>query len=717
MAKATSIAYSEQRLKQVLQLNAEGVSIPSLIQAFALKDSDRSQIETTLKALVDEGFAVSDGEGKYAAVKPMSDLAVATVGKVSAGKPVVLTVEGTGDDFPFRVTLKEVKRLLKEKKLHEGDRIAVVLSRHDGAELKARCFGKFNNDKSPVIVGHFNQRASNPTFKTHDKAIKTAFAAVGAVPEEIDGKKSYWAQLPADFDPFHPVLQIGEQRWDPDTGTPIAEILARKHGVEIKHPAAAKSEAKEVVQWLVPFKNRRDLTQERILVIDPKDAKDHDDGIMVQRTPEGFRTLVVIADVPYYVRPGSQLDQSARNRGFSHYFEDDTYHMLPKRLVEHASLKEGAPKPVIYVEQFWDESGNAVGEPEIGAGVIAAQKQMTYGEFQDLVEKNSSNIQSYLEFGDIIIPRMRFEDSLSFDGDTGANRESYSQALVQALMIEANSAIAGHLLANDMPFLSRAHSGSDNHYAFEETKEKLEEWGYDVPDDIRDMNAATLNGIIRESQHRGEQRRVENLIRQKFLHRAVYTTVPLSHFGLNRPYYTHGTSPVRRYADIIALRAVHTTLGNSELGLSEEDIDAMPRTGTTLNYLQDVNRRVAQDRPKYYAVRDLMRLEGHMVRATLHRVEHGQVELILPERFGLRKVFDTARLPPNWHARSDRKSLLYNRNTIVPENAQVRLRITNVRPHEAEWDFEGLEPVISHKKAMPAERPAPAARPCLPAAA
>lgn len=712
MAKTASpIEYSESRLRQALELNATPVSVTSMVQAFGLKEADKPHVENTLKALVKEGFAVCDRNGKYAAVEPMSDLVVARVGKITPGRPVNLYPQGVEDDFPFPITLSanQVRKQTGAKTLHEGDKIAVVLWRYNGAELKARFVDKFTDRKLPTIVGHFNEKsgASSPTFSTHDSGIKTLFAATGHIPDHLDRKKSYWASIPDDFDPFHPWLQIGEQKWDPDTGTPIAEILAKKHGVQIKHPLAARAEAKTTIQRDVDFDGRRDLTEERILVIDPKDARDHDDGILVQRTPDGFRTLVVVADVPFYVRPGSELDKSARNRGFSHYFDDDTYHMLPKRLVEHASLSSGTQKPVIYVEQFWDESGNAVGYPEIGAGVIASQKQMTYGQFQDLVDNNNPNIQSYLEFGDIMIPRMRFEDSLSFDSDSACSRESYSQALVQALMVEANSAIAEHLLYKDIPFLSRAHSGSDNLFAFEETKERLETWGYEVPDDMRDMNASMLNNLIRESQLRGQQQQVETLIKSKFLHRAVYSTVPLSHFGLNRENYTHATSPIRRYGDILTLRGVHTSLGNDELGLSEADIDTMARTAGILNNLQDVNRRVALDRPKYYAVRDLLRLEGHMVRATLHRVERDRVEILLPERFGLRKSFDVARLPENWTVRPYTNSLIYNGDTIVPERSNVRVRIANVRPHEADWDFEGLEPVISRKTAPASSAPRP----------
>lgn len=709
MAKTAPIKYTEDRLKQALQLNAEGVSVPTLIQAFGLKDADKPKIEYALQALKDEGFAFSDRHGKYSASAPMSDLAIAHVGKIIPGQSIPLRLEGVDEDFAFRVTMSanQIKKFIGEKAVHEGDRIAVVLWRYNGAELKARYVGKFTNGKSPAIVGHFNDRADSPSFAPHDSGIKTTFTAVGTVPEAINRKKSYWAAIPDDFDPFNPRLQIGEQKWDPDTGTPIAEIIARKYNVQVKHPMAAREEAREMVKHPTPFLERRDLTDERILVIDPTYAKDHDDGILIQRTRDGFRTLVVVADVPYYVRAQGELDRSASTRGFTHYFPDETYHMLPKRLVEHASLTQGTYKPVIYVEQFWDESGNPDGAPEIGAGIIGAQRQMTYNQFQDLVDTNSPHIQSYLEFGDIIIPRMRFEESLSFDGDSANNRDSYSQALVQAMMIEANSAIAEHLLNHGMPFLSRAHSGSDNLYAFEETKEKLEEWGYDVPDDIRDMNASMLNQLIREAHHRGEQQQVETLIKSKFLQRAVYSTLPLSHFGLNRENYTHATSPIRRYSDILTLRAVHTTLGNDRLGLSDADVDALPRTATSLNHLQDVNRRMAQDMLKYYATRDLMRLEGHMVRATLQRVDKDRVEVLLPERFGLRKSFDIARLPENWTASPKTKSLIYNGDTIVPEQSQVRLRISNVRPHEADWDFEGLEPVISRKPVPPTSTASP----------
>src|SRR5690606_32712585 len=94
------------------------------------------------------------------------------------------------------------------------------------------------------------------------------------------------------------------------------------------------------------------------MVVDPPGARDHDDAIHVERLPNGFRTVVAIADVAMFVRSGSALDEAARSRGFSHYFPDETFHMLPLQLSTYScSLLEGKLRPVIYVEQFRDLEG------------------------------------------------------------------------------------------------------------------------------------------------------------------------------------------------------------------------------------------------------------------------------------------------------------------------------------------------------------------------
>lgn len=703
MGKTSPLNYSEEHVRQVIALNAQGISFPALANVFELKDeSSLLRLRHTIEALVNEGFAFKGRRDQYQARKPLSDLVVARVGESLVNKEhkINLTIEGIDADFPYPVTLskKQVKKF-PGMTLSEGDLVAVVLNRHNGSELKARLHGKFNGNKPLTIAGKFNHSGGEITFSPYDSGISTVFKTFGRPIEEINPKASYTVSIPAHLDPFDPALERLEQKWDPDTGVPIAEIIAKKHGVRVKPDDESFREAKASLRREPTLYGRRDLRHEKIMVVDPVDARDHDDGIMVERTKHGYRTLVVVADVPFYVRPGTHLDDNAKERGFTHYLKDDTFHMLPHTLVKGASLKRGELRPVVYVEQFWDEQGELLTEQtEIGTGLIESQMQFSYGKFEDMILSDNLLVEDYKTFGEALLDRMRHKrKGIIFEADEMEETATFSKSLVAGMMMEANIAIAEFLSDRNIPYLNRVHSAMDNPFALEEAAEKLASWGYDIESPSQLLDAMQLRRIMEDAESRREKDVVENFFRANLLHRAHYSTRNTGHFTLQVEHYTHATSPIRRYADIVTLRAVHSALGDHELGLSDADIGYMDRTANNLNFLQDLDRRIHLDMQKYYAVRDLFRLEGHTARAQITRIEpkHG-FEIVLPERQGLRKVVRNDNLPEGWKMGSN-KSLIFNERVAVGEGSTLRLKIKDVRPHEADWNFDSMEPVTVRK--------------------
>ncbi|PZQ47425.1 MAG: hypothetical protein DI551_03420 [Micavibrio aeruginosavorus] len=701
MAKTIPVEYDDKRLRQVVQMNAEGVTIPTLLRGFGLADNDHSFLQTRLQALVDEGFATYDArKKKYAATNPMSNLVVARVSKFLNGNTkVVLEIENMDEEFPFLVTMtsNKLKRIRGPKTVRLNERLAVVLNRHSGVELKARFFGKFVGTKNPTIVGHFNRKAEQ-RFVPYDPGVSSAFKVGEEFSKRVDPRKSFFASIPSTLDPYNPILEIGDQKWDPETGTPIAIILAKKHGIRIRHDKETYAQSRKVMRYRFDNQGRRDLTNERVLVVDPPDAADHDDGFKIEKTDYGFRTLVTIADVAHYVRPGTHMDREARESGFTHYFPDQTFHNFPARFVRHASLIEGYKKPVIYIEQFWNEYGEEIEDAVIGAGIIASQKQMTYQQLEDLINSDDPSVADYKEMGEILIQNMRFERGITFDTEGVDKNAPFAQSLVSTMMMAGNKAIAEFLLYERVPFPSRSHSGSDNLYAFAETKEVLESWGYDVPATITQMNNAhALNDILMEAERRRERVKVEEFIKRNFLQPASYTMEPFSHFGIGAENYTHATSPIRRYVDLLALRGVHTALGNHELGLSDQDIEMMPRTVNNMNYLQNVARRVHLDKLRYFAISDLLRHEGHVMNATIGRFDGHKAEIILGDKGrGLRKTLDVSNLPAPWGISKDGKRLLF-KGKMITENCPIKVKLGLVSPNKAEWDVSDVIPASEVK--------------------
>lgn len=714
---STSVPYSDVNLRHALTLHPQNVSLQSLARGFDIKENELTELRNHLKALVDEGFAVSDKKDCFRAKNPLSELVVVRVlddpeNLENSPRDIKLAIEGVADSFPFTATIKS--RIIRETfgdDLKPGTRLAVTLKTQNGTELLVNnIIDRYGIAKQPSIVGKFNKKAigrgEERTFRSFAHGLTALFKTSAVSAEELESGAFFYAQIPSTLNPYDPVLKITEQKWDPDTGESISLIIAKKYGIEPNHPGKVEKEALAACRRPLSIAGRRDLSLERIYVIDPANAHDHDDGIMIERTRDGYRTLVVVADIPYFVRPDTDLSLSARDRGFTNYLPDKAFHMLPEILVKKASLYEGHSKPVIYVEQFWDLDGIKMGKPEIGAGIVASHIQKTYGQFDDMIMSQPSNISAYVELGEILVERMR-EEKVTFDIGDNDRISSFSEMLVSSLMIESNAAIAEFLLKNNVPFLSRSHTGSDNMHAFADLKEKLKGWKYEVPENIAEMTNEGLRRIIAQAERRNDKVRVEKAIRSDFLNQAIYSLLPHSHFGLNLRNYTHATSPIRRYPDLLALRGVHNILGNHELGLSENDIEHMEKTAKAMNMRQNLGKLIATDAQKYYAVRELV--EGRILRATLGKIDDYRAEIILGNQGGLRKTFDLDRLPDGWRSSPRRNSLIYNNNIYLREGASVRVKIANVRPHMASWDVSSMEPSYKAARVSPfvTQSPAP----------
>lgn len=721
MSKPITLEYTDQRLRETIALNHEGVSIPTLLRAFERPASDAQALSEVITAMISEGTVIKNHKGRYQSVKPMSDLVVARIdGQLSNGG-FRLKIEGITEDFPFPVTLsaKQARRKNFGAPLAEGNRVVVALTRHNGIELKARVMGLISAEKPFSLAGHFT-RANVPTFIPYDRGVKTRFHAAGELPppERIeDHRVSYWATISGSLDPYNPVLDIGKRELDPETGKPISHIILEKHNIPIRHSRGATRDARKAMRTNIRFENRWDLLGEKIEVVDPDDARDHDDAFGVTSLEKNvFVSLTAIADVAHYILPGTPLDRDAKRRGSSHYFEDDTVPMLPPNITAHASLIQGSIKPVIFVRNIWNQYGEKLEEPVFGLGLVSSHRNWTYQDFgARLTNPHDPEMRAYVELGDPLICAMR-ERMINFNEDEAARSKAeitdgattYAELLVAAFMQDANHEVARYLAYKNIPFLSRSHAPTRNPLAFQEAAERLRGWGYDIPDHISQLSVPFLNETLSLAFQRGEAegKRVERYIKAHLLERAHYTIEQSGHFGIGLDYYTHFTSPVRRLCDLFVGRAMHTALNDHPHGLSKEDIDSLPQVRDYLNRLDAISAAVASDSVRYYAIRDLQQLMNNPVRASLGRVyPGGHIEIQLHDRGGVSKLVSIRDLPECWGIGPNGRSLIYNNNITVREGDALNLTISAVRPNHAEWDFTDLQPPRRRQMGAPVARP------------
>jgi ribonuclease R len=317
---------------------------------------------------------------------------------------------------------------------------------------------------------------------------------------------------------------------------------------------------------------RVDCRRHPVVTIDPDDAKDFDDAICLERdSPEQWRLWVHIADVSHYVKPGTALDAEARKRGNSTYLVDRVIPMLPEALSnELCSLKPNVDRLTKCVEFLVSNDGRVL-NAKFYSAVIHSQRRFTYGEVLEILLRKpaSDPIEQMLHQAHELaqrIRRLRFKaGSLDLDFPETKIRldergrilriektvNDVSHQLIEECMLLANEAVAGRLMSQHTPAVYRVHESPD--------ERRLQEYRQEV------LSQHIPCGNL------GQPAEVQKLLQRlgtlpigpalkigflKSLMRARYAVEPLGHYGLAKKKYTHFTSPIRRYADLVVHRAL-----------------------------------------------------------------------------------------------------------------------------------------------------------------
>ncbi|QQR80242.1 MAG: ribonuclease R [Deltaproteobacteria bacterium] len=371
---------------------------------------------------------------------------------------------------------------------------------------------------------------------------------------------------------------------------------------EFEIPNEFPKKVLEESQKLMPpddaeFSKRQDLRDELIVTIDGETAKDFDDAVGISRMPEGgFRLKVSIADVSHYVLPGTTLDHEAYYRGNSAYFADRCIPMLPEKLSNDlCSLVPHQPRLTLTADMVFNEKGIRVSET-FYPSVIKSVARLTYTEVSrvlvdrdESLRKKYANILSTLEdmsaLAHLLMKMRSTRGSIDFDlpesqivfgamsgGEENATDDleevgiqnivkaerNVAHRLIEEFMIAANEAVAEFILFKNISSLYRIHNPPDNDRV-KDFALLLHNLGYQYslrkPSDPK-----TFAGVLPLVKGKPEERLV-NTILLRTMNRAVYSASNDGHFGLASECYTHFTSPIRRYPDLVVHRALKQALG------------------------------------------------------------------------------------------------------------------------------------------------------------
>ena len=374
-----------------------------------------------------------------------------------------------------------------------------------------------------------------------------------------------------------------------DVGIEILSII-KKHDLAMEFPAEVEQEANKVPEQVLvdESENRRDLRDKIIVTIDGDDAKDLDDAIYIERLANGnFLLGVHIADVSYYVRENTPLDKEARERGTSVYLVDRVLPMLPRRLSNGiCSLNAGEDRLAMSIEMEIDYRGKVL-KYEIFPSIIKVHTRLTYNIVRQILVDNDEALRQ--EHAKLMEPLENMErlchilrnhrmqrGAVDFDfpeikvklDDTGKPIElvkrvrSLSESIIEEFMLIANETIAQHMHKIKMPFVFRVHEQPEQG-KIDKLNNLLHNFGQNIPksDEIRPKE---LQNILKKVAGKPEERIISTVMLRS-LKQARYEAENIGHFGLAATYYTHFTSPIRRYPDLIVHRLLRETFRTGDI--------------------------------------------------------------------------------------------------------------------------------------------------------
>ncbi|MBT2625387.1 ribonuclease R [Bacillus sp. ISL-32] len=375
-----------------------------------------------------------------------------------------------------------------------------------------------------------------------------------------------------------------------DPGIDILSII-HKHSLPGEFPGEAMEQANNTPDTIdeKDLKDRRDLRDQMIVTIDGADAKDLDDAVTVTKLENGnYKLGVHIADVSHYVTENSPIDKEALDRGTSVYLVDRVIPMIPHRLSNGiCSLNPKVDRLTLSCEMTINQQGQVV-EHEIFQSVIKTTERMTYSDVKKILVDDDEELKTKYEqlvpmFKDMeklaeILRGKRMErGAVDFDfkeakvlvDEDGAAKDvvirerSVAEKLIEEFMLVANETVAEHFHWMNVPFIYRIHE-EPNAEKLQKFLEFVTTFGYVVKGTAGNIHPRALQSILDAVRDRPEET-VVSTVMLRSMKQAKYDPESLGHFGLSTEFYTHFTSPIRRYPDLIVHRLIRTYLINGKV--------------------------------------------------------------------------------------------------------------------------------------------------------
>lgn len=503
-----------------------------------------------------------------------------------------------------------------------------------------------------------------------------------------------------------------------DPGVDILEIVYQ-HELPIEFPEDVKEEIANIPDFVTDEekKGRIDLRDEVVVTIDGDDSKDFDDAVGLKVLDNGnYRLLVNIADVSHYVKEGSPLDREAYRRSTSVYLTDRVIPMLPRKLSNGiCSLNPNVERLAMTCDMEITPEGKVVSH-KIYPSVIESNARMTYNNVNKILEsKDEKTMERYQELlpmfeqmgqlHKVLLKQRKKRGAIEFDDneaqiivdetghpiDIKIRVRGTSERMIESFMLAANETVAEHYYNAHVPFLYRVHETPDGDRMLS-FFEFLTNFGHVVKGSTKNLKPKMMQSVLKQVAGTPEEAMI-SVMMLRSMKQAKYDAQSLGHFGLAAKYYTHFTSPIRRYPDLFVHRLIRHY---AEDGLGDESqsqyIDRIPEIAEHTSKLErraiDTERDVdGMKKAEYMA--DHVGEEFHAVVSSVMKFG-----LFVELENTVEGLVHISTMKDDYYEYVENQMALVGRNThrTFQIGQEVEIKLMRVDKDQSEVDFELLHP-------------------------
>ncbi len=534
------------------------------------------QIDQALAELVRRGLVVHGRKDRVALASRVG-LSVGRV-RVGRGGRAVVVPDDPGE--PIRLRADRLRPAM------HGDRVLVEAEPYRSGGLRMGSMRQVLERGQQVLVGTVRRQAGGPDVFVASDPRFACLAAIAGGGERVAADQVVAARIVEYPTSYRDAVVSIEAVLGP-AGRLSVEIegACRLLGIPTAFEKEAEQQAETAAEPAASdLEERLDLRGTLVCTIDPETAQDHDDAVSIERAGAGFRLVVSIADVSHYVRPGTALDLAALDRSTSVYFPGRCVPMLPHRLSSGlASLQPERDRLTLSVLLEVGMDGT-IASTEFRRSVIRSRHRLSYERAQALLDRAEADpgdgrltdtLVAMAECAHVLAARRRQRGAIDLDlpeAEVELDTEGMPVAvhrrerlaahrIIEEFMIAANEAVARRLQAVHAPFVYRIHERPDVD-AMADLSARLSVLGLRLNRDGAEVTPGALQAIVNRSRGKPAARLIQAMV-LRAMKQARYSAYHQIHFGLASTAYTHFTSPIRRYPDLLVHRALRATLDGS----------------------------------------------------------------------------------------------------------------------------------------------------------